>query len=193
MRFKTVIFPALSGIARAGKLTNQGLFASMPLMSAPDISDETRLVTLPDEAATMALGRALAPLLAPGDFVALNGDLGAGKTALARAIIQARLGPGGADEEVPSPTFTLVQTYETPDLLITHVDLYRLDDPKDARELGLAEALDEGAVLMEWPEKLGRLPADRLDIVLTLAGDGARKAMLAGRGDWAARLRALKL
>ena len=151
----------------------------------------TITVPLPDEAATRALGAALAPHLAPGDFIALTGDLGAGKTALARALIQARFGPGGEDEDVPSPTFTLVQTYETPDLLITHVDLYRLDDPEDARELGLLEALDEGAMLMEWPDKWGTLPASRLDIVLKVVGNEAREAHLTGHGRWAARLGAL--
>ena len=151
----------------------------------------TITVPLPDEAATRALGRTLAPHLAPGDFIALTGDLGAGKTALARALIQARFGPGGEEEDVPSPTFTLVQTYETPDLLITHVDLYRLDDPEDARELGLLEALDEGAMLMEWPDKWGTLPATRLDIVLKVVGNEVREAHLTGHGRWAARLGAM--
>lgn len=152
---------------------------------------------LADETATLALGHRLAPLLETGDFVALTGDLGAGKTALARAIIQARYGAGGEDEDVPSPTFTLIQTYETPDLLITHADLYRLDEPEDLRELGLGEALDEGAVLMEWPDRMGALPADRLDIVLSLEGDpasGTRGVRLTAHGSsWVARLNALKL
>lgn len=148
----------------------------------------TRAVPLPDEAATRAFGAALARLLRPGDFIALRGDLGVGKTALARALIQSRLGPDGGGEEVPSPTFTLVQTYEAPDLLLTHVDLYRIDRPEDARELGLAEALDEGVLLVEWPDKLGALPADRLDIELVLVGETAREARLTGYGIWAARL-----
>tara|TARA_R110002074_G_scaffold6100_4_gene28642 strand:- start:1654 stop:2154 length:501 start_codon:yes stop_codon:yes gene_type:complete len=154
-------------------------------------------LSLTDESATRALGRRLAPLLETGDFVALTGDLGAGKTALARAIIQARYGEGGEDEDVPSPTFTLIQTYETPDLLITHADLYRLDDPEDLRELGLGEALDEGAVLMEWPDRMGTPPANRLDIVLSLEGGtvtGARGAHLTAHGpSWVRRLNALKL
>ncbi len=153
----------------------------------------TLTVPLPDEAATRALGAALASALRPGDFLALTGDLGAGKTALARALIQARFGPGGEDEDVPSPTFTLVQTYETPDLLITHVDLYRLDAPEDIRELGLTDALDEGAILMEWPEKWSALPATRLDITLTLVGETARTAHLTGRGAWGPRLQNLSL
>jgi len=148
---------------------------------------------LADEAATVALGRALAPLLAIGDFVTLTGDLGAGKTALARAIVRTRM--GREDEDVPSPTFTLIQTYDAPDLLITHADLYRLDDPSELRELGLGEALDEGAVLMEWPDRMDRLPSSRLDIVLTLvAGEGgARRARLTGQGSWANRLDTLNI
>lgn len=147
-----------------------------------------RAVPLPDEAATAALGAALGNLVRAGDFIALRGDLGAGKTALARALVRARLGPDGAGEDVPSPTFTLVQSYEAPDLLLTHVDLYRIDRPEDARELGLAEALDEGVLLVEWPDKLGALPADRLDIELVLVGETAREARLIGHGVWAARL-----
>jgi tRNA threonylcarbamoyladenosine biosynthesis protein TsaE len=175
--------------------------------TTPSESVPSLTIALPDEAATALLGHALSLLLQPGDLLALRGELGVGKTALARAIIRARLGPDGADEEVPSPTFTLVQTYETPDLLITHVDLYRLDAPEDAAELGLSEALDEGALLMEWPDKLGHLPATRLDIELVApltnpmgeitgretAGSSAREAHLTGRGEWAARLAALKL
>ena len=152
----------------------------------------TRAVPLPDEAATAALGAALGRLMRAGDFIALRGDLGAGKTALARALIRACLGPDGAEEDVPSPTFTLVQSYEAPNLLLTHVDLYRIDHPEDARELGLAEALDEGVLLVEWPDKLGALPADHLDIELVLMGETAREARLTGYGIWAARLAELR-
>jgi len=150
-----------------------------------------RVVKLPDEAATERLGQALAALLVPGDFVALRGDLGAGKTALARAVVRTRL--GDPDEEVPSPTFTLVQSYDAPDLLITHVDLYRIESPQDAAELGLADALDEGALLVEWPEKLGAQPRDRLDIDIRLVGEGdVREARLTGHGIWASRVEGLK-
>lgn len=152
-----------------------------------------RLVPLPDEAATKALGENLSRLVDAGDFIALRGDLGAGKTALARALIEARLARHGLREDVPSPTFTLVQTYETPDLLMTHVDLYRLERPEDAAELGLAEALDEGLVLVEWPDKLAALPKDRLDIDIRIVGEGGRReARLVGRGSWARRLEALE-
>lgn len=152
-----------------------------------------RLIPLPDEAATKALGESLSRLVDAGDFIALRGDLGAGKTALARALIEARLARHGLREDVPSPTFTLVQTYETPDLLMTHVDLYRLERPEDAAELGLAEALDEGLVLAEWPDKLAALPKDRLDIDIRIVGEGGRReARLVGRGAWARRLEALE-
>ena len=106
-------------------------------------------VALPDLAATAALGARIAAALRPGDAVALEGDLGAGKTTLARAILAAL----GLDENVPSPTFTLVQTYDTPQLRVSHFDLYRLKSEAEMQELGLEEALEDGAVLVEWPER----------------------------------------
>ena len=152
---------------------------------------------LGSEAATLALGRALAARLRAGDLILLRGDLGAGKTALARAIIQSHLAAHGIEEDVPSPTFTLVQTYESPDLLIAHADLYRIGDPSELRELGLAEIADEGVVLVEWPERaeaeMRRLSPDSLDISLTLMPEGLRRARLEGRGSWAARLEGLSL
>ncbi|MBX3445834.1 MAG: tRNA (adenosine(37)-N6)-threonylcarbamoyltransferase complex ATPase subunit type 1 TsaE [Parvibaculaceae bacterium] len=152
---------------------------------------------LKDEAATRALGQALAARLRIGDLILLRGDLGAGKTALARALVQAHLAAHGIEEDVPSPTFTLVQTYESPDLLIAHVDLYRIGDASELRELGLAEIADEGAVLVEWPERaeaeIRRLSPDSLDISLSLMPEGLRRARLEGRGSWAARLEGLSL
>jgi len=155
--------------------------------------DSTHLeIDLKDEAATRDLGARLSALFAAGDLILLRGDLGAGKTTLARAAIQAHLSAHGLMEDVPSPTFTLVQTYESPDLLLTHVDLYRIEEAEELRELGLAEALDEGAVLVEWPERaegeMARLSRDRLDIRLSLMPDGLRRAELTGTGSWAARL-----
>lgn len=147
-------------------------------------------VALPDLAATRDLGARLARLLAPGTAVTLAGDLGAGKTELARAILRARLGDPAL--EVPSPTFTLVQTYAAadPDLEIWHVDLYRLADPEEVLELGLDDAFAEAAMLIEWPDRLGPLrPAERLDIGLDLAEDGTRRAVLTPvGGSWRARL-----
>lgn len=139
---------------------------------------------LENEAETAALGKRLAACARPGDVIALYGDLGAGKTTLARALIRKRM---GAETEAPSPTFTLVQTYPSPDLPIWHFDLYRLEDPGEARELGLEEAVD-GLCLVEWPERLGRyLPAARLEVRLSFDGDG-RIARLVDLSDWSTRL-----
>ena len=153
---------------------------------------------LPDLAATERLGRALAAILRPGDVVALYGDLGAGKTALARALIRALPGPeGAAEEEVPSPTFTLVQTYERAPAPVWHFDLYRIEDPEEVHELGLSEALAEGITLIEWPERLGRLlPAQALSLTLGYVAEGdegAREARLEGGGEWPERLAELRL
>lgn len=150
-----------------------------------------RRLMLPDPAATRALGARLGALLRPGDCVALSGDLGAGKSELARAAIRARLGDPRL--EVPSPTFTLVQTYEAADLEIWHVDLYRLERPEDVLELGVEEALAEAALLVEWPDRLGPdLPAARLDLRLE-AGPGDGRTALIGdpAGAWADRLETL--
>jgi tRNA threonylcarbamoyladenosine biosynthesis protein TsaE len=142
-------------------------------------------IDLPAEPDTEALGRRLAPLLHPGEAICLSGDLGAGKSCLARALIRALTTP---EEDAPSPTFTLVQTYAGPDFEIAHFDLYRLEDPDEAWEIGLDEALNHGAALIEWPERLeGRLPANRLDLELSTEGEG-RAARLAGFGTWKERV-----
>ena len=141
-------------------------------------------VLLADEAATQDLGRRLATALRPGDALCLTGPLGAGKSTLARALIRALTTP---DEEVPSPTFTLVQFYETTDFPLAHFDLYRLSDPEEAYEIGLDEAMDGGVALIEWPQRLeGRLPATRLDIDIALDGD-ARRAVIVAHGDFEGR------
>jgi len=135
---------------------------------------------LPDLAATAVLGARIAGHLRPGDIVALSGELGAGKTTLARAILTGL----GVAETVPSPTFTLVQAYQTEKLTISHFDLYRLKDPREMDELGLEEALETGAALIEWPERAGeRLAGDRLMVELSIHDDG-RRAALSGPEGW---------
>ncbi len=159
---------------------------------SPDSPDKPAYISLPDQAATQDLGRRLARAVRVGDVIALRGDLGTGKTTLARALVQAVLAVHGLKEEVPSPTFTLVQTYETPDLALWHVDLYRIDEPAEVRELGLDDALDDGVILVEWPDQGGgaieALSLDRLDISLSLTGEGGRAARLTAHGGWVERL-----
>lgn len=145
---------------------------------------------LADEAATAALAHALAACAVPGDVIALDGNLGTGKTSFARAFVRAF--HGRDDEEVPSPTFTLVQTYAGPRGEIWHVDAYRLKDPDEILELGLDEAFPDGILLIEWPERLGpHLPRRRLDLTFSHgATETARRARLEDRGggDWCRRL-----
>jgi tRNA threonylcarbamoyladenosine biosynthesis protein TsaE len=132
---------------------------------------------------TARLGAAVAGMLGAGDIVLLYGNLGAGKSTLARGLVRALTGP---EEDVPSPTFTLVQFYEGV-LPVAHFDLYRLNDPDEAYEIGLDEALDEGAAVVEWPQRLGpRLPPDRLDIELVETPVG-RRARLTPHGTWKGR------
>jgi tRNA threonylcarbamoyladenosine biosynthesis protein TsaE len=139
--------------------------------------------------ATERLGAQVARLLRAGDAVLLRGDLGAGKSTFARGLVRALTTP---DEDVPSPTFTLVQVYEGPDFPIAHLDLYRLSGPDEVYELGFDEALEEGAVLVEWPQRLGaRLPPDRLDIELHRKGGGpdeGRLAVLEPHGSFRGRV-----
>ncbi|RIJ17790.1 tRNA (adenosine(37)-N6)-threonylcarbamoyltransferase complex ATPase subunit type 1 TsaE [Henriciella mobilis] len=142
-------------------------------------------VFLPDEAATGRLARRLAPHLKPGDVIALRGGLGAGKTTFARALISAL---NGSETDVPSPTYTLVQTYDTPGLTVFHFDLYRLDDPDEVMELGWDETMD-GLALIEWPDKAGsHLPQWRLDLTLEQTVDGRTARLEAFGEDWQARL-----
>ncbi len=136
---------------------------------------------LDHEADTRRLGAAIAAELKRGEAICLSGPLGAGKSTLARGLIQALTGEA---TEVPSPTFTLVQTYPTPRLALAHFDLYRLQKPGEVAELGLDEALDEGAAVIEWPEVLGHhLPHDRLDVELHIDGE-RRRARLSAHGAW---------
>ena len=154
-------------------------------------------LALPNETATAHLMADLALLIGPGDVITLSGDLGAGKTAAARAMI--RYLAGDEAVEVPSPTFTLAQTYDLPPFPLVHADLYRVNDPLELEEIGLSP-LPEGTVaLIEWPERApDALPADRIDIALShrpALGSAARAAEITGYGKAAAqveRLRALR-
>lgn len=145
----------------------------------------SREITLASETETRALGAKLAGCLIPGDVVALYGGLGAGKTSLARGLVHALLGP---ETEVPSPTYTLVQEYETESYLLWHFDLYRLETPDNVFELGWDETQD-GVALIEWPDKAGaHLPTSRLDITLETDGNG-RIARLEPQGEyWQSKL-----
>ncbi len=143
------------------------------------------LVPLPTLAATETLAAKLAPVLRPGDVILLEGPLGAGKTAFARALLRAACANPAL--EVPSPSFTLVQSYAAPHLILHHFDLWRLDGPGALAELGWDEARQD-VVLVEWPDRLGALrPADALTICLDPVGETARHATISG---WQARLRA---
>lgn len=138
-------------------------------------------VPLAGLADTEALGTRIAAGLRTGDMVALKGDLGAGKTTLARAVLRAL----GVTERVPSPTFTLVQSYDTPRFPVRHYDLYRIRNPREIDELGLEEALEEGAALIEWPENAGgRLPGDALVISLMANDEQSRRADITGPARW---------
>ena len=153
------------------------------------MAQQVLTLDLSDDAATAALGARLGAAARAGDVIALVGDLGAGKTTLARGLIRHLTGP---ETEAPSPTFTLVQTYQGPAFSIWHFDLYRLENPGEARELGMEEAVD-GLALIEWPERLGRdLPAQRLEVQLSFGGPerigGGRIARLVDFDDWSARI-----
>jgi tRNA threonylcarbamoyl adenosine modification protein YjeE len=150
-------------------------------------------LTLPNEAATERLARNVAMALQPGDLVTLSGDLGAGKSAFVRALVRHLADDPKLD--VPSPTFTILQVYETPRFAVVHADLYRLSGPQDLAELGWDEAAAGSVVCVEWPERAGDLlTGDRLDVALTLdpaLGTSARRVRLAGHGAFGARLRRL--
>ena len=140
------------------------------------------------------LATALASVARRRDVITLNGPLGVGKTAFARAFIAALAAreQAAAPSEVPSPTFTLVQTYRLNGLAVWHFDLYRLTRPEDALELGIDEAFAEAVTLIEWPDRLGtQLPENRLDLVLSYEHPDhpeARRAVLSGHGSWADRM-----
>lgn len=151
-------------------------------------------ITLSDVGATKAFAGRLAPHLKTSDVIAFDGALGAGKTEFCRALIHAL----GYHEDVPSPTFNLVQIYSPPhDDQVTptvwHMDLYRLEEPEDVFELGIEEAFDTGVTLLEWPSKMGTyLPAGFLTLRLEIESDGtSRKLIVLGGTSWKERLKEL--
>lgn len=158
----------------------------------PDSPSATLSARLADEAATASFAARVAGRARVRDVIALHGGLGAGKTTFARAFLRARPG-GGAIAEAPSPTFTLVQTYDLAPP-VWHFDLYRLAHADEVWELGFEDALAEAISLIEWPERIGSLlPENRLDITLALdpASHQARLLQLRGAGDWADRAQGL--
>lgn len=150
------------------------------------MSDAPLTFPLPSEEDTTRLGRWFARHLGAGDVVALHGPIGAGKTHFARALIRERL---GTDEDVPSPTFTLIQTYQA-DIEIWHADLYRLTHPDEVLELGLDDAFQTAICLVEWPERMGaQLPSDAIHLRLIPTGEQRRAEVTPGpRPDLAAAL-----
>lgn len=146
-------------------------------------------VALADESATRRLMADVAGMLAPGDLVTLSGDLGAGKTTFARALIRHLAGDDTI--EVPSPTFTLMQSYTLPQFTLVHADLYRLNNPEELAELGLEDLGPDTVEMVEWPDRAeGLLPPDRLDIAFTLSpqqGETFRNARITGHGTFAPR------
>jgi tRNA threonylcarbamoyladenosine biosynthesis protein TsaE len=134
--------------------------------------------------ATGAFAARLAPALIAGDVVLLQGDLGAGKTHFARAVIQTRLTMLGLTEDVPSPTFTLVQTYDAGDVEIWHTDLYRLSSVDEVFELGLDDAFDTAVCLVEWPDRLGEeTPEGALVLHFTMTDKPEERLLQASSGD----------
>lgn len=165
----------MSGVqAFAGWRANLRARKAMFMLATPT----AQRLHLPDLAATEALGRRIAALLRPGDAILLDGPLGAGKSALARALIRAAAGDPALD--VPSPSYTLVQEYRTAAGPISHYDLWRLPGPGGVVELGWDDAR-EGIVIVEWPDRLGALrPPDALHLSLRMAVDGSRAADVDG-------------
>ncbi len=139
---------------------------------------------LADIAATQACAKNMAPLLKKGEALLLSGDLGAGKTVFARALIKAL----GATGEIPSPTFTLLQSYELPDITLFHFDLYRLKTPQEIEEIGFDEALADGAAVVEWPEKAeAYMPREALNLRFEIVGE-RRKLHFNVPSSWEKRL-----
>ncbi len=157
-------------------------------------TDTLLTLTSPSPDATARIAARLGAGLGAGDVVLLHGPLGAGKSHFSRALIQSRLAGLGRVEDVPSPSFTLVQTYDLDNVTLWHADLYRLGDPTETCELGLDLAFDEAICLVEWPERLGDLaPADALHLHLAMGSTPeTRQLRFASAAPvWTQRLAAL--
>jgi tRNA threonylcarbamoyladenosine biosynthesis protein TsaE len=180
--------------AESRSIKASGMLQAAPIWVEPEPGDLIESdVILPNPAATERLAAIVAAEARPGDAILLSGDLGAGKTHFARAFINALT---SHPEEVPSPTFTLVQTYDAAvagaAVEIRHFDLYRLKSPDETLELGIEEAFAEAITLVEWPDRLGSLkPREHLEIRLSIAGDGARQARLVPSAAWRDRVAAI--
>ena len=161
------------------------------LKMAPTIESPVFDLSLADLSATTRLARVVADAACPGDVIALRGELGTGKTTFARAFIEWCAAAAGLPApEVPSPTFTLVQTYELGEVEVWHFDLYRVVAPDEVYEFGIEDALGRAISLIEWPERMGALlPEARLEVALSFgAAPDVRDATLSGDGGWATRI-----
>lgn len=148
-------------------------------------------VTVSSANETTAIARALAPFLRAGDVVLLDGPIGAGKTHFARQVILRLLSDHGVSEDVPSPTYTLVQTYQAGDTEIWHADLYRVFDATELLELGIEDAMDDAIVLIEWPDKPGaEYPANALRITFDVLDTGRRLTFTGQSAAWQSRIAA---
>ncbi len=149
------------------------------------MSEQLSTLDLVSPEATAAFAATLGVRLVPGDVILLDGPIGAGKTHFARALIQSRLAALGRAEDVPSPTFTLVQTYDAGEAEIWHTDLYRVGDASEVVELGLDEAFETAICLVEWPDRLGpHAPADPLTLRFATTGEMARRVTASGSARW---------
>ena len=141
---------------------------------------------LPNLTATRNLANALAPLLRPGDIVTLEGSIGIGKTTFIRALLETL----GCIEEVPSPTFNLLHTYELGSVTFWHFDLFRIERLSDVYELGIEDALENGICLIEWPKIMATLlPTERLELEFLYEEECSRRVSLRGEETWKQRLR----
>jgi len=166
-----------------------------PAPAMPQHPSDSLDLVLPSERATLELAREIAVALAPGDMVALSGDLGTGKTTFARALIRRLAGDEAL--EVPSPTFTLMQIYDLPRHQVIHADLYRVNAPEELVELGFADLAADAVAVVEWPDRAAAaLPVDRLDLEFSLAPDltpNERRVRLTVHGALAGRLERMTL